>query len=530
MKIRFRKVYKLLFSILIISLILSSCGNQSVPNSEHKNDKKNFVVYALNHTPVENWDPSIENSSGYAVLNNVYETLLRYEPEKEEIVPVLATSYTKSDDGLIWTFNIRKGVKFHDGTSLDAEAVRFSIQRTIDIGKGVAFIWDPVQEINVKDQYTVEFKLHYSAPLDIIASSALGAFIVSPTAANKENSEDWFMQGNDAGTGPYKLQSFKMGQEVILTKFEEYWKGWEDKHFEKIVFKKIDEPTTRRQLLEKGEVDIVKEVLYEDLEALKNNPNLKIDVSPSYETMIMMLNTEKEPLSNKIVRQAISYAFPYEDVIKYAVGGYATQSIGAIPYGLWGHGEDLFQYNYNLDKAKQLLGEAGYPNGGFKILLTYSAGDEIQKKAGELFKSELSKLNIELELRGMPWEAQCELARGNDTSKRQDIYVYYWWIDIASPHSYLQNMFHSEETTLYNFAYLKNGKIDGIIDEAWELSGTSIKEAEQKYIEVQKYIINEAPAIFAFDKQAITVYNKDIIGLKNNPAYPFVVFFYDIGH
>lgn len=511
----------LLALLTLAALLIAGCGAQG------KGVKQSSIaLYAYYSEPILDWDPSVEFSNGIIVLNNVYETLLRYDPLSDKIEPVLATEYSKSADSLSWTFKIRQGVKFHDGTPLNAEAVKFSIDRTIKLGKGAAYIWGAIKSIAVVDEYTVKFDLKYPAPLDLVASSGYSAFIVSPTAV-KAQADDWLTKGNEAGTGPYMLQSFKMGQEVVLTKFDGYWRGWEGKHCEKIVFQRIAETATRRQMMEKGDADITLELPYEDVNALKKNKNVTVNEGPSFQNLLFFINMAKKPLDNKKVRQALSYAFPYQDIVKYAGGDYVTQSKGVIPAGHWGHGDTLPQYTYDLEKAKSLLAEAGYANGGFKMLTIYSAGDEAEKKACELYKSELAKLNIELEIRAMPWSSRWELAKSSDPKDRQDMFAMYWWPDFASPYSWVFNLFHSEDTINYNLSYMKNPAFDKMIDHANELSGVDRSEAEKEYIESQKLLIDEAAAIFAYDKKDVIVTSRSFKGFKDNPIYPNVVFFYD---
>lgn len=523
---RKRSVFLTVILTMLVALTASGCGGSKTDQSDAGGEQPQIAFYAFNSEPILDWDPSVEYSNGIVVLNNVYETLLRYDPINNKIIPVLATEYFKSDDGLTWTFKIREGVKFHDGTDLNAEAVKASIGRTIALGQGAAFIWDPVEEILVKDDYTVEFILRYPAPLDLIASSGYAAFIMSPKAIDA-NPDDWFSQGNEAGSGPYMLQSYKMGEEVVLTRFEEYWQGWSGKHFDKAVIKKIPETASRRQLVEKGEADITMELPYEDIEALKGNPGVNILEEPSFQNLLMFFNTEKAPLDNKLVRQALSYAFPYDDVVEYAMGGYATQGKGPIPAGHWGHGEDLFQYEHDIEKAKELLAQAGYPEGGLKLLFTYMAGDEAEKKSAELYKAELAKLNIDLEIRGMPWESQWELAKNPDAEKRQDIFTMYWWPDFASPYSWFYSLYHSEEEILFNMAYWKSAEFDRLIDEGNEKSGIDRQEAENLYIQAQEILIDEAPSVFVYDKRYVWVTNSSFKGFESNPIYPNVVFFYD---
>lgn len=528
MKLRSRESFLQLVVILLVVFALTSCtGSAGTSSQQTPEPEKQVGVYLYGSPPTTDFDPSVSLSDAVIVQVLCYETLLKYDPSNDTFEPILATSYKKSDDNLTWTFQLRKGVKFHDGTDFNAEAVKFSILRTRDLGKGPAFIWDPLQDINVVDEYTVEFKLKFPAPVELMAASAYGAFIMSPTAV-KSHPDDWLAQGNDAGTGPYKVMNFRMGEEVDLEKFDGYWRGWEGKHFDAVVIKKVSESSTRRMLIEKGEGDVTEKLASEDVEALKKNPNAKVVVTPYFQNLFLLLNIQRPPLDNKLVRQALSYAFPYDDVVKYAMGGYATQARGAVPNGLWGHGDNLFQYKYDLNKAKELLTQAGYPDGGFKIEMRYMTGTESVKRMAELYKAELSKLNINLEIRGMPWDTYWDMAKSSDPSQHQDIFVTFWWPDIASPYSFLYSLFHSQESYFFNLTYWKNAEYDKLIDDGSEMSGIDKSKASELFIKAQEILIDEAVAIFTYDEQYVVVLNSSVKGFVDNPAYARCVFFYDM--
>jgi peptide/nickel transport system substrate-binding protein len=294
-----------------------------------------------------------------------------------------------------------------------------------------------------------------------------------------------------------------------------------------VVFRKVAEPATRRQLIETGEATITVELPYTDIEALKKNPNVTVYVEPSFQNLIGMFNTRKPPLDNVDVRRALAYAFPYEQVVNTVIGGYGRQSYGMVPFGLWGWSDQLPQYKHDLEKAKQLLEKAGYGQGGFKLLLTYTAGNEAEKSAAELYKAELAKLNIDLEIRGMPWDSQWEMAKG-DPQNRQDIFVMYWWPDLPSPYSMLFSTFHSEEEPLFNLAYYNNPEFDRLIDEANELTSTDFAKAEQMFVDAQRLLLEDAASLFIYDREDIWVTVKNLKGFKFNPAYPTVVFFHQL--
>ena len=155
-----------------------------------------------------------------------------------------------------------------------------------------------------------------------MASTGYAAFIYSKKCVNEDN--EWIAEAKGCGTGPYMLKSAKWGDEVIVEAFKDYWGGWGEKYFSQVVFKKISETATRRQMIETGEATIAVELPYSDVNALKSNPKVKVNVEPSWQNLIGMFNTQKPPLDNVKVRQALAYAFPYDQVIKTAVGGYCS--------------------------------------------------------------------------------------------------------------------------------------------------------------------------------------------------------------
>jgi peptide/nickel transport system substrate-binding protein len=515
-----KRVALILAIVMIVATILSGCAGNS-DNSSTKNDLLFMGTYTA---PVIDWDPSIAYSVESLVLNNFYETLLRYEPSTDTFTPILATDYSKSEDGLTWTFNLRSDVTFHDGTVMDAAAVKYSLDRNKDMNKGASFIWSPVEEIAVVDVDTISITLKYPAALDLIVACGYSAFVMSPALA--EQGTDWFQLGNEAGTGPYKLESQVPGDQVILAQNETYWGGWDGKHFKKVVIKNVGENASRRQMVENGEADIVNSLQVEDYIALKDNKDVTVYQSSSYANTIGFFNTQSAPFDNKLVRQALCFAFPYDDIIQYVAQGYSTRPTGPIPQGMWG-ALDKPLYEYDLEKAKALLTEAGYPNGGFDMLITYISGVEDRKKAAELYKSELEKLGITVELRGMPWDSMWELAKSPNPEDRQDYLSIAWWPDVVTPASWFQSLYHSEKDIFFNLGYYSNPKLDAIIEEADKASGIDRAKATELYKEAGTIVAEEAVSLFVTDSQSIYTINNSLKNFSENPAYPYILFFYD---
>jgi len=497
------------------------------PEAAAEEEELNVAVYA--HTaPLPDLDPSPSFSDDNVVTTQVYETLTFYNPpgSAEAVSPKLATSWESSDDAMTWTFNLREGVKFHDGTDLNAEAVKFSVERTMEIGLGASYIFAPVESIEVVDDLTVQFNLSFAAPMDLIMSSGYGAWIFSPTTVEGKDN-DWFNEGNDAGTGPYTIESYDPGENLVLTRFDDYWGGWEDGQFDKVIIQDVQDPTVAEQMIRSGDADFTYGLPFENYEALAQVDGVTVDVTPSFQNLLALLNHRKPPTDDPLVRQALAYSFPYDAVAENLYAGLGTQARGPIPAGMWGHDPNLTQYTYDLEKARELLTEAGYPDGGFELSYTHVAGDLDEQQVGELWKAELAKLGIDLKVEGLQWEAQWDLGI-SDPETAQDAFAFYWWPDYVTPYSFLFSMFHSEDEPFFNLGYYSDEDFDALIDEANEVSGVDIDAAAEMFIESQEMLVEDAAAIFIVDLPDIHAIRSDITGYVNNPAYPHVVFWYDL--
>ncbi|MEO8394102.1 MAG: ABC transporter substrate-binding protein [Chloroflexota bacterium] len=509
-------VFALIFLISLIGFSpITAQGNGSI------------AVYA-NPTTLPDIDPSSSFSNDNIVMGNVYETLTFYNApgNDTQISPKLATSWTTSSDGLTWTFKLREGVKFHDGTPFNAAAVKFSIERTMKLGLGASYIFDPIEAVNVVDDSTVEFKLKYTAPLDLILATGYAAWIMSPTAVGN-NGGDWFNAGHDAGTGPYMIESYDVGQRLVVTQFTDYWGGWTDGQFEKVVFQIAEDPTVRQQLITSGDADFTYDIASDNIPSLQQTPGVKVVSNPSFQNLLALLNHDKEPTNKLEVRQALAYSFPYEKVIQNLYGGLGTQAQGPVPAGMWGHSDTVTQYHEDLAKAKDLLTQAGYPDGGFTLKYTYVAGDLNEQQIGELWKADLATLGVTLDLEGLAWEAQWALGK-TDPATAQDIFAFYWWPDYVTPYSFLYAMFHSENPPNYNLGYYNDAKFDDLITQGNEVSASDLTKATDLFGQAQQMLADDSTAIFIVDLPDVHVIRDDISGFVDNPAYPHIVFWYDL--
>lgn len=516
-----RKILLVLLLFLVASLAFA--GGQGDVKQE---DLAKRILLVASVDSITTWDPSASYSTEIAYFTNFYEGLIRATPPGSEkpFEPLLATDWKASPDGLVWTFNLRKGVKFHDGTDFKADAVKYSFERTMELGLGAAFILDPIKEIKILDDYTVEFHLSYAAPLDRIVASAYGTWIFSP--ATKEKPREWFEDGNVAGTGPYMLESYKPDQELILKKFPQYWRESSQPGMEQVVIRIVKDAVTMQNMLEAGQADVVTLVPQESLKSVDGRPDCKVLLGPSFMNYAIHLNTRRPPLDNVLVRQAISYAIPYQDIIKASVAELGRQAAGPIPFGQFGFNSELPTYKCDLQKAKELMSKAGFPNGINRTLVfTFAAENAAHQAYAPLIKEGLERIGIPVEIRPIMWTAQWELMKG-DPAKAQDLGALLWWPTFNDPYETLASLWRTEKKPFFNFAYYSNPEYDKIIDEAYATPDT--KKALELYKKAQELLVREAPSVYLFDLTTAVPMRENIEGYSINPSYPKAMYFYGV--
>lgn len=484
-----------------------------------------LLYHCYNTAPYTTLDPSIEYSNGIMTLQNVYETLTRYNDETEEVEPLLAESWEYSEDGKSCTFKLREDVTFHDGAVMNADAVVASINRTMEIGQGASYNWDPVESVEATGEYEVTFTCSYAAPIDLIASAGYSAYIMSPNVIDKD--AEWFNEGNDGGSGPYMIAK-ATGDSVVLTAYPDYRGGWEDGQYQNVLIKEVAESSARRQLLETGESQLTSELSSTDLKAMEENDSVSVERMQTFNNILIFFNTESAPCDNADFRRALAYAFPYEETIEGVLDGNAAASYGLVPAGLWGHDESILQYTCDLDKAQEYLDKSGVDVSGVTLNVTYMNGYDEYANFLQMYQSNLKKLGISLELRSMEWDEQWAEAQSPNADERQDMTIMIWWPDYASPESWFKSLVYGEDEIVYNLSYIDDEEIDGWIDEAVECTATDRDHAAELYVKVQEKVADEAEIITLYDQTRSYVISNTITGVHENPAYSTVIPYYNV--
>jgi len=478
-------------------------------------------VYA-NPFPIFDMDPSSAFSSENVVLQNVYESLTIFNPpgSAELVSPALAESWTTNDDATEWTFTLREGVTFHDGTALDADAVIASIQRTIDLDLGAAFIFLPIAEMTAVDDLTVSFTLAYPAPLDIVMSSQYGAYIMSAEGVGQDAA--WFNEGNEAGTGPYTISSFTPNESVELAQYPDYWGGWTDGQFETAEIQLVEDPVLAEQLVRNGDADFTYNLPFDSYDSLDGVDGLSVVRGESMQNLFGMLNHER--LSPE-VREVLVLSFPYNDVVDAFYGGEATRSQGIIPQAVWGSSTDLDLPETDLDAAAQILADAGLSD--VSVTYSFDAGTTEQQQFGEVWKANLATIGVDLVLEPLTFDARWEIAQA-DPANAQDVFTLFWFPTFVTPYDFMFSLFRSEEAPFFNLGYYSNPDFDALIDEADALSGTDRDGAAELFQQASQILIDDNAAVFMVDVPSVGVIQSSVSGYEPNPAYSGVVRFYDL--
>ena len=489
---------RILGTLVAAALVIGVLGGSVL--SSPSGDTQSIII--LNRSPGWQMDPVIQVGSSLRFVEPVYEGLVSYDSKSRTYRPSLATVWDISKDGLQYTFKLRAGVLFHDGTPLTADAVKSSYERVKKINQGIAFLLNSVRAVDVLDASTVRITLNEPNPAFLYATFKIK--IISPKAirdhdVNNDLAQDW-LKTNAVGTGPYQLDRYNPQADIVYRRFPRYWKGWQGKHLETVTFKLVVEPATQRQMLERGDADmIVDQVLAQDVPAFKQNPTVQLEIWPAALIMYITLRSDRGPLGDRKLRQALAYAFPYEQVQR-SFNGLAAPTLGPLPASLPEYDRTLPQRTQDLTKAKSLLAEAGYPNGGLSFTIVMVQAEASERIAAELFQNALEQLNIKLRIQELVWPVM--VAKSRNEAEAADMTFLIMDAGMPAADSLLTQVFHSgSRGKVYNWGWYKNELLDKVVSRARVT--VNVDQRLALYRQAQRIIVSDAPAIFVMQPSSI---------------------------
>ena len=378
-----------------------------------------FIADVIDIAPI---DPSTySHTITRTMIRNVYDPLVYYELGGFDIEPRLATSWEASDDGLEYTFQLREGVLFHNGEPFTAYDVQATFERLEAIGENVplASLGGSVKAVEVVDDFTVKFTLNfpYAFFVDVLPKVP----IISQSDIETYSTDDdpwataWFSE-NANGTGPYSFASWTPGETYTLHRNVDWFGGFPENAYDRVVMRLITDGAQQRQLLEQGDLDLASDWIgaVDKIAAAESSDRVKLVESDGLMVLLMMVHGDREFTDNVLVRRALKAAFPYAAFESF-YGGFAKPPTGvfADSYPNVRQRPPLVQ---DLDLARELLAKAGYPDGGFTLRFDFEVGVEEKNQAALLFQAALAELGIALEINPIPGGTYVEQSRNPETS------------------------------------------------------------------------------------------------------------------
>lgn len=461
-------------------------------------------------------DPHNSTDSPTAtVLSHIYETLYDLTPEGE-IVPLLATGATMSDDGLTWTVTLRDDVVFHNGAPLTAEVVKGSMERFIDPDNAFtfAFLLNRIQEITVVDEHTVEFQLSSTFAPFLAHLTHNSTAIVHPDVV-AEFGEDF--PENPVGTGPFSLQDWQRGERLDLVRFEDYW-GTKP-GVEGVRFLTVPEDTTRMALVETGEAHVAVRVPPQDVARIDANPDVTVENVSGLRTIYIYFNHLMEPFDDVRVRQAINYAVDKEEIAEFVFGGAVRPSDAPIAPAIFGYSA-VGPYEYDPERARELLAEAGFAD-GLTVELWSPTGRYPQDiQVAQAIQGQLAEVGVNAEITSIDWAAYL-VATARPAEETEVPMALLGWGTVTGDADYgLYALFHSSQAPNPNRAFYSNPAVDALLDQARTSPDPALRQ--QLYADAQQLIWDDAPWLFLYSESQVVAVRDNVEGFIIHPTERFL--------
>lgn len=402
---RAKRMLSIILTLVLLISVLSGCATTTTEEPKQESESvtpaagapKDTLTMLSAESFTGSWDPT-----GHTILANihveyiVFDRLVNMDMETLEITPGLATEWKYLEDGVTLELKLRDGVKFHDGTDFDATDVAETIKRFSDQSRVASAWWAEPILAEVVDDLTVRLKPSSgNAYAPLINNLSFTPILSSDDIKNEER-----LMNNLNGTGPYKFVKFE-NEQCDFAANENYWDEANKAKVKNFVFRYVADPATRLAALQTGEADIIERVESEQVPSIESDANLKLMQVTAIEQKNMVFKFQVPPMDNKLLRQAISYAIDRETIVNDIMQGYATPANNFVSEVAWGYAPAEGFPTYDPEKAKQLLAEAGYPEGKGLPELTYATSVGFYPKTkeyGEYIVSNLADIGIKAKL------------------------------------------------------------------------------------------------------------------------------------
>lgn len=506
---RKNKFIVVLICIVVLTMLVSGCSkpkDKLETNTEttdvsdaSASEGKSEIIIGVQQDATS-LDPHAQNEiAAGKIMRLLYNRLTYVNLESGEIEGDLAESWEQVSD-TEFKFKLHEGVKFHDGSDLTSKDVKFSLERARESARVKSYLAD-LGEIIIEDDYNIT--LTTKAPSAVFLTNlAHNGISIIP-----EGSGDDFGD-NPIGTGPYKLVEHIPSDRIVIERFDDYFAG--PTKTERFILRVIPEPSARVIALETGEIDIAEDIDPIDVEKVEQNKNLTLLQTPSVGMEYFGFNFNKSPYENLLVRQAFAHAINKQAIVDAVLNGQGVPAKTVVGTGVPGFYDGMEGFEYNPEKAKELLTEAGYPD-GFDTTVYITGSDRVL--TAQLIQSDLAEIGVNLEIEQFESSALFDAVNNG----RQTTYILTWSNSTGDCHNSIFPVFHSSNHgATGNRMWYTNEKVDELIEEA-------VKEFDndkrmELYKEVQELVVNDAPWIPLFHKVTSVGVNSHIKGLTLDPG------------
>lgn len=524
---------KLLTLILCLAMVLTVfVGCSSTPATEEgasasgeaaqgeaaDSEYKDTLVFAMN-TDVQSMDPQIQNdTTSEQVVKMLYNTLLKFEDDGT-VVGDLAESWSVSEDKLTWTFNLKQGVKFHNGKELTSADVKATFDRALNAEAGGLRTTEIIKmftSVEAPDPYTVTITTDapYGPMESLMCNMSLG--IMDADYIEQYGLDLGTSAEGENGTGPFKVVSWERDQEIVVERFDDYF-GTPAK-LQTVVYTIIPEAASRVIALETGEVDVIDKPTDEDLARLEaDTENFTVLRKPTISQRLFRFGCNDPIISNTKVRQAIVYAIDRQAIIDalFTGSGYpSTAPLAPVTFGY----SDLGEIEQDLELAKSLLAEAGYPDGfDTKIITTerYQNGIEL----AEIISQQLAEIGINAEIEVWEWSALSASWNGITADEfDQPIFIMGAGPSMRDADGGLRGLYTTSETGLNdrNYGFYSNAEVDALIEQG--MQETDQQKRVEIYKEAMEILYREDPVAFwLFDMYGLAITSSKVEGVTLSP-------------
>lgn len=463
------------------------------------------------------------------VTNNlttqIWDSLLEYSEPDMELQPALAKSWEATDD-TTYVYELREGVTFHDGSEMTADDVIASAHLTLrDEAKSpLAWMFGAVDNFEKVDEYTVQVNMaEPDASFKYVPATT--AWSVAPKAQIEEKGTD--LAQDPVGAGPFKLDEWKSGNYVRITRHDDYWDG-ELPYLDEATFQIVPNGTSRITGMKNGNYGGTNDIPIDQLSVLDRIDNVELYTKTSFQTSHLVFNCQEEPFSNVDVRRAVSYAIDTEAITKSTVGEYGSHAYSMLPEGMMGHvTPDDLEYNgfpYDPEKAKTMLDEAGFTGSPRFSTTLMTPKDTVRQKPAIAIQQYLSEVGIDVSVKKVSQSTYVDTIWGEeDFSKRPGLQMTLWASDFPSPDAIIRPLFDSEQFPPSNnwFGY-ENSEVDELLQQFKTTLDTDQRAEYAK--QANKIVVDEAPGVWLFHPDTTKAFNTKYKGYAGQiPA--FVTYF-----